>query len=100
MFFRRMQDLCFKIMSKMVSPHGAAELMRSKFHYLGRNVQLYSCSIPEPYLVSIHDNVICAANVRFINHDVSCFNIDSICCFMNFSPLYTAIHTLTLTILY
>ena len=75
MFFRRMQDLCFKIMSKMVSPHGAAELMRSKFHYLGRNVQLYSCSIPEPYLVSIHDNVICAANVRFINHDVSCFNI-------------------------
>lgn len=65
----------FKIRLRLASPHGAAELMRKEFYYLGNNVELYSCSIAEPYLVSIHDNVVCAAHVRFINHDVSCFNI-------------------------
>lgn len=75
MFWQKIQNFYFKILFKIVGPHRVAELMRSKFYYLGRNVQLYSCSIPEPYLVSIHDNVICAVNVRFITHDVSCFNI-------------------------
>lgn len=55
MFWQKIQNFYFKILFKMVGPHRAAELMRSKFYYLGRNVQLYSCSIPEPYLVSIHD---------------------------------------------
>ena len=45
-------------------------------------MELYSCCITEPYLVSIHDNVVCAAHVRFINHDVSCYNI---ACYSNIS---------------
>lgn len=51
MFWQKIQNFYFKILFKIVGPHRAAELMRSKFYYLGRNVQLYSCSIPEPYLV-------------------------------------------------
>lgn len=50
--------------------------MRGKFFYLGKNVELYTTSFgTEPYLISIHDNVICAAGVKFINHDVSCFTV-------------------------
>lgn len=49
--------------------------MRDKFYFLGKNVELYTVHFgTEPYLISIHDNVICAANVEFINHDVSVFN--------------------------
>lgn len=51
-------------------------MMRDKFYYLGNNVELYTTSFgTEPYLISIHDNVICAAGVKFINHDVSCFTV-------------------------
>lgn len=53
-----------------------AELMRGKFYYLGKNVKLFTTHFgTEPYLISIHDNVVCAANVKFINHDISCFNM-------------------------
>ena len=50
--------------------------MRDKFYYLGKNVELYTINFgTEPYLVSIHDNVIVAAGVNFVNHDVSVFNV-------------------------
>lgn len=50
--------------------------MRGKFYYLGNNVKLYTRHFgTEPYLISIHDNVTCAADVKFINHDVSVFNV-------------------------
>lgn len=53
-----------------------AESMRNKFYYLGENVKLYSPQLgTEPYLISLHDNVVCAHNVTFLNHDVSCKNI-------------------------
>lgn len=61
---------------KIASPNGRAELMRDKFYYLGNNVQLFTRYIGnEPYLISLHDNVVCAADVRFVNHDVSAFTI-------------------------
>ena len=45
-------------------------------HFVGNNVLLFTTDFgTEPYLISIHDNVVCAAGVRFITHDVSCFNM-------------------------
>lgn len=39
-------------------------------------MELYTLNFDtESYLISIHDNVICAADVRFVNHDVSIFNV-------------------------
>lgn len=39
-------------------------MMRGKFYHLGKNVELYTLNFgTEPYLISIHDNVICAADV-------------------------------------
>lgn len=66
----------FILKLKKASPSQVGELMRDKFYYLGKNVKLYTLSFgTEPYLISIHDNVQCAAGVRFINHDVSVFNM-------------------------
>ena len=51
-------------------------MLRPKFYHLGENVQLFTESIgTEPYLISIEDNVVVAANVRFITHDISCFRM-------------------------
>ena len=51
-------------------------MMSDKFYHLGSNVQLHTKSFgTEPYLISIGNNVTCASDVRFINHDVSCFNM-------------------------
>ena len=48
------------------------ELLRPYFHYLGKNVKLFSPSLPsELYLISIEDNVMCASGVRFLTHDAS-----------------------------
>lgn len=50
--------------------------MKKKMFYVGNNVEFYTTDFgAEPYLISVHDNVVCAANVRFINHDVSCYRI-------------------------
>lgn len=50
--------------------------MRNKFYYLGKNVELYTLSFgTEPYLISIHDDAVCAADVKFVNHDVSVHRI-------------------------
>ncbi len=41
------------------------------FYGMGENSYYYSRKMPEePYLVKIHDNVVIAANVNFITHDV------------------------------
>lgn len=51
-------------------------MMRGKFYHLGKNVELHTSSFgTEPYLISIGNNVTVAAGVKFINHDVSCFNM-------------------------
>lgn len=73
---RLIQSQLFKLKLKRASAHERAELMRDKFYFLGKNVELYTINFGnEPYLTSIHDNVICAGGVRFINHDASVFNI-------------------------
>lgn len=74
--YKLLKTLLFKYKWSKASPIQKAEMMRSKFYYLGRNVELYTSSFgTEPYLISIEDNVTVAADVKFINHDVSCFNV-------------------------
>lgn len=66
----------FRLKMRRASATQRAELMRDKFYHLGKNVELYTLEFgTEPYLISIHDNVIVAAAVKFINHDVSVFNM-------------------------
>ena len=70
------QTNLYKLKLRRASAYDRAELMRGKFYYLGKNVELYTLNFgTEPYLISIHDNVICAADVCFLNHDVSVFNV-------------------------
>lgn len=62
----------FRLKMRRATPNGLAELMRDKFYYLGKNVELYTLDFgTEPWLISIHDNAVCAAGVKFINHDIS-----------------------------
>ena len=72
---RLVESQFFKLKLRRASAHERAELMRNQFYFLGKNVELYTLSFgTEPYLISIHDNVICAHDVDFVNHDVSVFN--------------------------
>ena len=72
----RIINLINRVRLRLASPIKRADIMRSKMHFVGKNVQLFTISFgTEPYLISIHDNVVCAANVGFITHDVSCFNV-------------------------
>ena len=65
-----------KIRLLLASPYKRARIMKNKFYYCGENVVLHTTEFgTEPYLISIHDNVHCAANVRFITHDGSCYRI-------------------------
>ena len=73
---RLVESQFFKLKLRRASAHERAELMRNQFYFLGKNVELYTLSFgTEPYLISIHDNVICAAGIHFVNHDVSVFNV-------------------------
>lgn len=66
----------FKLKLRFASLQKKNEMLRGKFFFLGENVKLYTTDFgSEPYLISIHDNVTCAANVHFVTHDVSCFNM-------------------------
>lgn len=59
-----------------LSPQDKAKAMKSKCYFMGDNVSLFTSSLgTEPYLLSIHDNVMVAAGVQFITHDVSCFTM-------------------------
>ena len=72
---RLVESQFFKLKLRRASAHERAELMKNQFYFLGKNVELYTLSFgTEPYLISIHDNVICAHDVDFVNHDVSVFN--------------------------
>ena len=76
MLLKRICHILFKIKLKFSSPRKRAQIMKKKFYYCGKNVELHTTELgTEPYLISIHDNVVCAANVRFINHDVSCYRM-------------------------
>lgn len=65
---RLVESQFFKLKLRRASAHERAELMRNQFYFLGKNVELYTLSFgTEPYLISIHDNVICAHDVDFVN---------------------------------
>lgn len=54
----------FRFKLRKASPHDRAELMRNKFYFLGKNVELYTMNFgTEPYLISIHDNAVCASGI-------------------------------------
>lgn len=59
-----------------MNPRELAESFRPMLYHLGTNVSFYTSNLgTEPYLISIGDNVTIAANVNFVTHDVSVFNI-------------------------
>ena len=71
-----MKKIIMKIRLMLMSPKKRALFMKRKMHFVGNNVLLFTTNFgTEPYLISIHDNVVCAAGVKFITHDVSCFNM-------------------------
>ena len=73
---KRISHIIFRLKLHFASPQKRSTLMKKYFFLCGENVELYTTEFgTEPYLISIHDNVVCAANVRFINHDVSCYRI-------------------------
>lgn len=70
------RKLILKIKLKISSPSTRAEIMSKYCHSVGKNVLLYTTDFgTEPYLIHIDDNVICAANVSFVTHDMSVVNI-------------------------
>lgn len=74
--FRRISNLIFKIFLKFSSATKRADLMKRKFYKIGDNVELYTTNFgTEPWLISIGNNVTVAADVAFITHDVSCYNV-------------------------
>lgn len=71
---KKIRHQIFRIRVILANSRQRAELYRDKFYFLGKNVALCTKYIGgEPYLISIHDNVTVGANVKFINHDGSCF---------------------------
>lgn len=51
------------------------DILRPYLHHLGENVKLFNVVLQsERYLISIEDNVTCAAGVRFVTHDASVSN--------------------------
>lgn len=71
--FRNILD---KYRRSRMNPHQLAESYRSALYHLGTNVSLYTNNLgTEPYLISIGNNVTVAADVKFVTHDVSVFNI-------------------------
>lgn len=71
-----------KIMMYLIfSPIKRTEWLKkhSVFYHMGENCYYHTRDIPaEPYLLSIHNNVRIAANVRFITHDMISLVIDHI----------------------
>ena len=62
---------------KMLGPQKRAKYMRKYMHFVGENVSLYTTHFgTEPYLISLHDNCVCAADVKFVTHDISVFNLE------------------------
>lgn len=67
-----MKGILFYFRMKFSSMSKRMEMLRPYFHYMGKNVKLFSPSLPsELYLISIEDNVMCASGVRFLTHDAS-----------------------------
>ena len=73
---KTIKQILFKYKYSKASPNARAEMMKKHFYHIGENVGLHTSQFgTEPYLISIGDNVTVAAHVKFITHDVSCFNM-------------------------
>lgn len=73
---RRLFGFIKRLHLKMLGPGKRAKYMRKHMHFVGNNVLLYTTHFgTEPYLISLHDNCVCAADVKFITHDISVFNL-------------------------
>ena len=71
--FRKILD---KYRRSKMNPYQLAESYRPVLYHLGTNVKLYTNHLgTEPYLISIGNDVTVAADVKFITHDVSVFNM-------------------------
>lgn len=76
MIFSLFRQILHKYRRTKMNPHQLAESYRPLLYHLGTNVSLYTNNLgTEPYLISIGNNVTVAADVKFVTHDVSVFNI-------------------------
>lgn len=69
------------MMYVIASPQKRTQWLKKKqvFYHMGDNCYYHTRDIPaEPYLLSMHNNVRIAANVRFITHDTISLVIDGI----------------------
>jgi len=65
---RTAKELLHRIWYSHLDPQGRARALKSRFHYMGNNVSLFTNHIStEPYLISIYDNVTVAADVSVFN---------------------------------
>lgn len=82
MFFNSRSIKYAKIMMYILtSPKKRTDWLKKKevFYKMGENCYYHTRDIPaEPYLLSLHNNVRIAANVRFITHDTISLVIDGI----------------------
>lgn len=73
---RILKKIVFHVKFRRANSFQKAEMMRPYFYHLGKNVRLYTSHFGgNPEHISIEDNVLVAADVKFITHDMSVFNI-------------------------
>lgn len=74
--FRKIKNNLFRIEFKFASYEKKAELLRRICYHIGENTRICNNDFgAEPYMISIGNDVIVAAGVKFIEHDASFFNM-------------------------
>ena len=73
---KTLKKILFHIKYRRASSLQKAEIMRPYFYHLGKNVRLFTSHFGgNPEHISIGDNALVAADVKFITHDMSVYNI-------------------------
>lgn len=73
MLITRLKNLFFRLYLLKIGPQKRAEVMKKRLYHVGDNCLFYTTYFgTEPYLISIHNEVILAADVHFVTHDMSC----------------------------
>lgn len=68
--------MSFGIRFKFAGYENKERLLRRKCYYVGRNTRICNNEFgSEPYMISIGNDVIIAAGVKFIEHDASYYNV-------------------------
>lgn len=60
----------------VANPFKRAELIRHSVFHMGENVMICTKTLGDLFLLSVGDNVIIAANARFIMHDASAWIVN------------------------